>query len=104
MLLLLGWNVLALVDAGAQVSTASEGLYKEKRHKVKSLNDIIRHEVMGGITVPYKGYVEVYLQLLVVKQDIEGILLLVMSDSNYSETYLYKLLPLYWKRGVTNLG
>ena len=62
-----GQKLLALIDSGAQLSTMSEALVQALKLPIHKLNTLIEAEVSGGSTVPYVGYVEARLRILVLQ-------------------------------------
>ena len=51
-------KVAALIDPRAQVSSISMSLAKMLELEIKSLRTILDLEGIGGLTIPYLGYVE----------------------------------------------
>ena len=62
-----GQKFPALIDSGAQLSTMSKALVQALKLPIHKLNTLIEAEVSGGSTVPYVGYVEARLQILVLQ-------------------------------------
>ena len=58
-----GHLTTALIDSGAQISTMTEKFAKRLRLKVHKLQQLLNIEGTGGGYVPYKGYVEVLLEV-----------------------------------------
>ena len=58
----------ALVDTGSQISTLTEGFCNERGLRILPLRNLMERvlhlEGTGGITIPYKGYVEANLTIL----------------------------------------
>ena len=77
--------VKALIDSGAQVSMMTKNLSKMMGLKVHKLHKLLTVEGTGGGTVPYHGYVEEELTLPEVKSFKEGVLMLVIDDSEYRQ-------------------
>ena len=53
--------------------------------KVQKLKNLLKIEGTGGRKVPYKGYVEVLLEVPGIQHLSEYILMLVIKDSEYGE-------------------
>ena len=79
------YEVTALVDSGAQISTITEGFVKMLKLKPRSLKRLLKIEGTGGGQVPYKGYVEVKLRVPEVEDFYEDVLFLVIPNSDYGE-------------------
>ena len=75
----------ALIDSGAQISAITRGMAKKMKLKIQKLKRLLRIEGMGGGKVPYKGYVEVLLEVPGLQNLREYILMLVIEDSEYGE-------------------
>ena len=73
----------ALIDSGAQISAMAEKFAKRLKLKVHKLQQLLNIEGTGGGNVPYKGYVEVLLEVPEVPKLKEYILMLVVKDSEY---------------------
>ena len=80
-----GVPLTALIDSGAQISTITEKMVKTLGLQLNTLERFLDIEGTGGIQVPYKGYVEVELQIPEVKKFKEHVLLLVIDNSAYGE-------------------
>ena len=78
-----GHLTTALIDSGAQISAMTEKFAKRLRLKVHKLQQLLNIEGTGGGCVPYKGYVEVLLEVPEVPEFKEYILMLVVKDSEY---------------------
>ena len=78
-----GHLTTALIDSGAQISAMTEKFAKRLRLKVHKLQQLLNIKGTGGGCVPYKGYVEVLLEVLEVPWLKEYILMLVVKDSEY---------------------
>ena len=76
---------LALIDSGAQLSTIIVTFVQQLGLKIHLLNKILKFEVTGGGDIHYKGYVEVNLKILDIKEFNEDVLMLVMEDSPYAQ-------------------
>ena len=86
-----GNKMTALIDSGAQISAITKGMAKKMKLKVQKLQKLLRIEGTGGGKVPYKGYVEVLLEVPGVKNLREYILMLVIEDSEYGERVLIQI-------------
>ena len=75
----------ALIDSRAQILTISEGMAKQMKLKIQKLQKLLRIEGTGGGKGPYKGYVEVLLEVPGVKNLNEYVLMLVIENSEYGE-------------------
>ena len=75
-------KVAALVYSGAQLSSISISLARTLELEVKSSRTILDLEGIGGLTIPYLGYVETRLQILGVKVFDRDVLMLVVPDSS----------------------
>ena len=80
-----GNKLPALIDSGAQVSAMTQKLAKQMKPKVHKLNKLLRIEGTGGGKVPYRGYVEVLLEIPEMPDFKEYILMLVIENSEYGE-------------------
>ena len=80
-----GNRMTTLIDSGAQISAITKGMAKKMKLKVQKLQKLLRIEGTRGGKVPYKGYVEVLLEVPGVKNLSEYILMLVIEDSEYGE-------------------
>ena len=78
-----GHLTTALIDSGAQISAMTEKFAKKLRLKVHKLQQLLSIEGTGGSNIPYKGYVEVLLQIPQMPEFKEYILMLVVQDSEY---------------------
>ena len=65
----------SLVDSGAQTSTIMKQFCYSIRIAKYSLDGLVDVESMGGIEVPSEGYVEVSLQILVIRANNHDVLL-----------------------------
>ena len=80
-----GNRMTALIDSGAQISAITKGMAKKMKLKVQKLQKLLRIEGTGGGKVPYKGYVEVLLEVPGVRNLSKYILMLVIDNSEYGE-------------------
>ena len=78
-----GHLTTALIDSGAQISAMMEKFAKRLTLKVHKLQQLLKIEGTGGGCVPYKGYVEVLLEVPEVPKFKEYVLMLVVKDSEY---------------------
>ena len=62
-----GQEVTALIDLGAQISSISAQFCKELTQQIQPLCQLLELEGMGGAALPYLRFVEVNLQILVIK-------------------------------------
>ena len=58
-----GNNLTALIDSGAQISAITNRMAKKMKLKVQKLKKLLRIEGTGRGKVPYRGYVEVLLEV-----------------------------------------
>ena len=80
-----GNKLTALIDSGAQISAITNSMAKKMKLKIQKLKKLLRIEGTGGGKVPYKGYVEVLLEVPGIQNLSEYILMLVIDDSEYGE-------------------
>ena len=80
-----GRNFKALVDSGSMVSQITNSLAKALKLPINQLQTLIPMEGLGGITVPYLGYVEATLNIPEVKAFQEDCLFLVVNDHTYGK-------------------
>ena len=82
-------EMMSLVDIGSQISSLTEAFCTEMRLKIHLLRNLIRGVLhlkgMGGISIPYKGYVEANLTIPDLPQCNEGVLFIVVLDHKYGE-------------------
>ena len=76
-----GQEIRALLDLGSQLSSISLTWVKKLNLEPKQLQSILQIEGLGGLEVPYLGYVEVQLELPEVKAFNHDVLLLIVPDS-----------------------
>ena len=81
-----GQKFMGLIDSGAQVSGMCQKLVKKLKLKIHKLETLLDIEGMGGIDVPYLGYVEARLGIEEIEGMDENCLFLVVPDSNYTES------------------
>ena len=80
-----GQKFTALIDSGAQLSGISHKLVKKLQLKIHKLETLLNIEGMGGIDVPYLGYVEAKLGVDEIQGMNEDCLFLVFPDSEYTD-------------------
>ena len=82
-----GQKFTGLINSRAHSSGICHNLVKKLKLKIHKLETLLNIDGMGGIDVPYSGYVEA--RLGIEGEEIEGMdedcLFLVVSDSNYTE-------------------
>ena len=78
-----GHLTTALIDSGAQISAMTEKFARKLKLKIHQLQQLLNIEGTGGGSVPYKGYVEVLLEVPEIPEFKEYILMLVVKDSEY---------------------
>ena len=76
-------NSKVLVDSGSMLSQINHSLAKALKLPIKQLQTLIPMEGLGGITVPYLGYVEATLNIPEVKAFQEDCLFLAVNDHSY---------------------
>jgi hypothetical protein len=84
-----GLTVNALLDSGSCVSTITEGFLREHLSSVeiKPLEHFVHIECADGESLPYRGYIEVFLKTVGLSPDQESpCLFLVVPDSQYNGT------------------
>ena len=77
-----------LIDSGAQVYNTTSGFCKQMVLKVHPLDRLPKLEGTSGATIPYLGYVEVYLQIPGIRGYNEDIMLSVKLTMAYAEKVL----------------
>ena len=86
--------MMALVDTGSQISALTERFYTEIGLWILPLGDlmgsVLHLKGMGGISIPYRGYVETNLTTPDLPGYNEDMLSLVMMDHIYEKEYLWK--------------
>ena len=80
-----GQEMRALLDSGSQLSSISWIWVKKLNLEPKQLQSILQIEGLGGLEVPYLGYVEVQLKLPEVKAFNHDVLLLIVPDSAHMQ-------------------
>ena len=77
-------EMMALVDTGSQISVLTEGIFTEMGLKILPLKNLIRGVLdlkgMGGISIPYKGYIEANLTIPDLPWYNESVLYLLVSN------------------------
>ena len=84
----MGKETTTLIDSGPQVSSVSAKFCKDLVLQIKPLGQLLELEGTGGAAIPYLGFLEVNLQILGIRNYNEGVLLLVIPTTTYSETVL----------------
>ena len=97
-----GNKMTTLIDSGVQISAITKGMAKKMKLKVQKLQKLLRIEGTGGGKVPYKGYVEVLLEVPGVKNLSEYILMLVIEDSEYGERVRIQIGTLHIDKETAN--
>lgn len=83
-----GKKIPALIDTGSTVSTISESFYNKELSQsvdMKTLDNILQIECAGGTQLPYKGYIEVNLEIPKNISHTSEHVMLVVPDSKYSQ-------------------
>ena len=80
-----GQKMTALINLGAQVSIVSSQFCEDLALQIQPLGQLLELEGTGGSAIPYRGFVEVNLQILRIKNYNEDVLLLVIPTMTYSE-------------------
>ena len=101
-----------MLDSGAQLSSITNKRAKELGLEIKQLQTILDLEASGGGGVPYKGYVELNLDIPEVAKFKEDVLMLVVDDSPYGEKvpvaigtlHIDMVLDLATKEELENIG
>ena len=78
-------KVKGLVDSGAQISSILDTLAKHLELKIQKLETLLDLEPTGGGSVPYKGYVELRMQIPGVEAFNLDVLMLVIPESEYAK-------------------
>ena len=81
-------GMTALIDSGAQVSSIISQFCEDLALQIQPLGQLLELEGTGRSTILYLGFVEVALQISGIKNDNEGVLLLVIPTMTYSELVL----------------
>ena len=76
-----GQGVRALIDSGSQLSSISLAWVKKLNLRPQQLWSILQIEGLGGLEVPYLGYVETHLRIMEIKAFDTDVLLLIVPDS-----------------------
>ena len=80
-----GQNFKALVDSGSMISQITNSLAKVLKLPIKQSKTLIPMEGLGGITIPYLGYVEATSNIPEVKAFQEDCLFPVVNDHTYGK-------------------
>ena len=79
-----GKEARTLLDSGFQLLAISLAWVKELNLKPQQLQSILQIEGLGGLDVPYLGYVETCLRIPEIKAFDNDILLLIIPDSAHT--------------------
>ena len=82
---LVGQETATLIDSGTHVSSVSAKFCKDLMLQIKPLGQLLELEGTGGAAIPYLRFVEVNLQIPGIRNYNEGLLLLVIPTTTYSE-------------------
>ena len=82
-----------LIDSGPHVSSISSQFWEELTLQIQPLGRLLELEGTEDSTIPYLGFVEVYLQIPGIKNYNEDVLLLVIPTMTYSEKVLVVVGP-----------
>ena len=91
MVLVEGQSFLAFIDSGASISTITEDLVEHLQFPIQTLNRFLNTEGTRGIRVPYLRYMEMHLQVPVVRAFDRDVLLLMVPNSPYGDRVSPKL-------------
>ena len=80
-----GWEVIALVNSGAQVSNIKAQLCEDLGLEIQPLGELLKLEGTGGVAIPYLRFVEVNLQIPGIWGYNEDVLLLAIPTTTYAE-------------------
>ena len=86
-ILLNGFHTKALIDSGSMITTVSEEFYS-KLDPQPILHSMEQISVTGadGREIPYKGYIEVEVQIPHVSSDTYAVPVLVVNNTDYNLT------------------
>ena len=79
-----GQEARALIDSGSQLSSISLVQVKKLNLKPQQQWSILQIEGLGGLDVPYLGYVETCLGIPEIKAFDNDVLLLIVPDSAHT--------------------
>ena len=79
-----GQEARALIDSGSQLSSISLAWVKKLNLKPQQLQSILQIEGLGGLDVPYLGYVETCLGIPEIKAFDTDVLLLIVPVSAHT--------------------
>ena len=79
-----GQEARALIDSGSQLSSISLAWVKKLNLKQQKLWSILQIEGLGGLDVPYLGYVKTHLGVPEIKAFDTTVLLLIVPDSMHT--------------------
>ena len=107
-----GQEARALIDSGSQLSSVSLAWVKKLNVKSQQLWSILQIEGLGGLDVPYLGYVETRLGIPDIKAFDNDVLLLIVPDSAHSmctpitlgTLYIDMVIKLATKKELQNLN
>ena len=80
----------AFIDAGAQVPMIAQGFCQQYGLKIKSLDNFLQLEGIGGLAVTYLQYVKVNLGIPQLSRFNEEILMFVINNRRYGKNLLFK--------------
>ena len=75
----------ALLDSGSPLSANSLKWVKKLKVKPQQLQYILQIEGLGGLEVPYLGYVDAHLKIPKIKAFDLDVLLLIVPDSAHTQ-------------------
>ena len=81
-----GQEARALIDSGSQLSSIALAWVKKLNLKPHQIWSLLQIEGLGGLDVPYLGYVETHLGIPKIKAFDTDVLLLIVPDSAYPHT------------------
>ena len=79
-----GQEARALIDFGSQPSAISLAWVKKLNLKPQQLWSILQIEGLGGLDIPYLGYVEIHHRIPEIKAFDNDVLLLIVPDSAHT--------------------
>ena len=107
-----GQEARVLIDSCSQLSSISLAWVKELNLKPQQLQSILQNEGLGGLDVPYLGYVETHLGIPEIKAFDNDVLLLITPDSVHTmctpitlgTLHIDKVIKLATKKELENLN